>query len=190
MLLVNTKNRSMKNLKGFTSYLNFNDPKTFKKIFLKYHLPLCLFAHSYLKDMQLSEDIVQETFSRFWNDKVNIRSEATLKSFLYLCVKNNCLNYLKMEARRNKKLENYSYLESNSLYEYNVMEAELYSKMNQFINELPPKSKNIMLLALREHSNSEIAEEMNISENTVKVHKNRAYKVLRKKLKHFFSIVM
>ena len=176
----------MKNLKRFTNYLNFNDPKVFKKVFLEYHKPLCVFAYSYLKDRQLSEDIVQETFGKLWGSKVNMKSKKSLKSFLFVCVKNNCLNYRKKESRKNKIFEDYGFMESNSIFEYNTMEADLCAKINQFINELSPQSKRIMMLALREHSNSEIADEMKISENTVKTHKSRAYKVLREKINNLF----
>ena len=42
--------------------------------------------------------------------------------------------------------------------------------------------KKVLLLALQEYSNEQIAEELNIKINTVKTHKSRAYQVLRKKL--------
>jgi RNA polymerase sigma-70 factor (ECF subfamily) len=176
----------MKKLGKLTDRFNFHDPVAFKKVFIKYHKALCLFAYTYVKDLQKSEDIVQETFTKLWNDKVKIKSEATLKSFLYLCVRNNSLNFIKHEARRKKQTEDYHYLESHSLFEFNAMEADLCGKANMFIEELPLQSKKIMLLALEENSNNEIAKKMNISINTVKAQKYRAYRKLKVRIKQLF----
>jgi len=43
-------------------------------------------------------------------------------------------------------------------------------------------SKKVLLLALQDKSNEEIAADLGITINTVKTHKSRAYKVLRGKL--------
>ena len=50
--------------------------------------------------------------------------------------------------------------------------------------------KKVLLLALRENSNEEIAEILNIAINTVKTHKARAYKVLRKNLTDLFLLFL
>ena len=54
------------------------------------------------------------------------------------------------------------------------------------INKLPEMGKKVLLLSLRENSNEEIAEILEIAINTVKTHKSRAYKVLRKNLGELF----
>ena len=51
------------------------------------------------------------------------------------------------------------------------------------IKDLSEKSRDIVIMTLNGSSNIDIAKELNISVNTVKTVKLRAYRVLRKRLK-------
>jgi len=67
-----------------------------------------------------------------------------------------------------------------------VIRMEAYSEIYSEINKLPEMGKKVLLLSLRENSNEEIAKILEIAINTVKTHKARAYKVLRKNLGELF----
>lgn len=49
--------------------LQNNEELGIKRLFDKYYCPLALFAEEYLGDPMLAEDIVQNTFVRFWDKK-------------------------------------------------------------------------------------------------------------------------
>ena len=51
------------------------------------------------------------------------------------------------------------------------------------IDQLPPQTRNVILLNLEGKTSPEVAEELGISVNTVKTIKLRAYRVLRERLK-------
>jgi RNA polymerase sigma-70 factor (ECF subfamily) len=69
-----------------------------------------------------------------------------------------------------------------------VIRKEAYSEIYSEINKLPEMGKKVLLLALRENSNEEIAQILNIAINTVKTHKARAYKILRQNLHDLFLL--
>ena len=166
-----------------TPFFKFNTGKEsdFKRIFEELYPKLCCFADKYLNDPEASEDIVQEFFSDLWSNKSyqNIRN----KTFLYTSIKNKCLNYLKKQARDQKRISDYHYLESESIYTHNMLEEEVHDKVYNAIQSLPEKSREIIYLCMSEMSNKEIQEELAISINTVKTNKKRAYRMLRDMLR-------
>ena len=59
------------------------------------------------------------------------------------------------------------------------------------IDQLPPQTRNVILLNLEGKTNPEVAEELGISVNTVKCLKKSAYETLREALsKNYFVILM
>jgi RNA polymerase sigma-70 factor (ECF subfamily) len=42
--------------------LSLSDDGEFKKLFEDFYIPLCVFAHKYVDDIELSADIVQDCF--------------------------------------------------------------------------------------------------------------------------------
>jgi RNA polymerase sigma-70 factor (ECF subfamily) len=141
-----------------------------------------LFADKYIKDMELSKDLVQDVFIKLWERDVEITSKTTVKSFLYTTVRNASLNYIRQQVLEEKKIRDYTLLESDSLFEYSVIEEDVSYKLYKAVDQLSLRSKEVVMLTVNEYSNPEIAEKMNISINTVKTLKQRSYRKLRRDL--------
>ena len=47
--------------------IQHGNEQAFKSLFDEYYQGLCVFASAYLKDNDLSADVVQEAFVKFWN---------------------------------------------------------------------------------------------------------------------------
>jgi RNA polymerase sigma-70 factor (ECF subfamily) len=158
-----------------------------KEFFLIYFPVLNSFASRYVSDSSVCEDIVQEVFIAFWEKKKSFPNLNSAKAYLYTSVRNSCLDLLKhkkveekfVQIKLNQKEESDSFLEE-------VITKEAHSEIYREINKLPEMGKNVLLLSLREKSNEEISNLLNITINTVKTHKSRAYKVLRHNLKDLF----
>ncbi len=162
------------------------DQINLKDFFYSFYPELISFARKYLP-INISEDIVQDVFIVFWEKKKTFLNLYALKSFFYISARNACLDYLKhdkvakkyMEYRQNKNDFSESFLDE-------VLKVEAYNEIYQEINKLPEMGKKVLLLALKEKSNEEIAKHLNIAINTVRTHKARAYKVLRQNLGDIF----
>jgi RNA polymerase sigma-70 factor (ECF subfamily) len=167
------------------SLYNFKhgDTKVFRELFEEFYPKLCSFAYKYLKDDQTSEDVVQEVFSDFWDRRKTITIKLSVKSFLYTSVKNRCLNRINKDLNEKKRLLDYVTYASDSVDEYNFIEEEVHANLHKAIKNLPEKSQAVVLLSMREMSNVDIQEELNVSVNTVKSNKRRAYKMLREMLR-------
>lgn len=149
----------------------------FKRFFKKYFPLLYLFAKKLTKNESLSKDIVQEAFIKTWRSTNNFENENTLKAYLYLVTKSLCVDYWRKNKLINKEVHE-SYIEETYLDE--IVKQETYHLLNMAIERLPVQQKNIVELTLRGLKNTEIAIDLDISLNTVKTHKQKAYKNIRK----------
>jgi len=152
----------------------------FKQFFESFYPSLCLFANKYLKDSDASSDIVQDAFVSIWDIRKNIQSTESAKAYLYKYVKNRSLNYLRDQKQR--KIINYELLGSEFFFRDNMIEEESYKRIYDSVKNLPPQGQRVIELSLDGFKNHAIAEELNITINTVKTIKQRAFKAMKNEL--------
>ena len=168
----------------------------FRSIFDKYFPSLCVFANRFVNDEDLSKDMVQDVFLKVWNSAAEFESEKSLKVYLYLATKNTCFDFLKKENRKKKRgdlntdLFNDEFLLNDDSVILDIIREETYRQLEEAIELLPEKAKEVVRLNLKSLTNQEIAEELNISINTVKTHKLNAFKKLRELLGHQFVVFL
>ena len=127
--------------------------------------------------------MIQDVFISFWEKRDGFSNDIAIKTYLYTSVRNKCLNHLKHLAVQKKHEQQLIFeLESDYFFKTNVIEEEAFNELYQEINNLPEGSRKVMLLALKGLKNHEIANTLNVSENTVKTQKKIAYSKLRSKL--------
>lgn len=160
----------------------------FNSIFKKLYPSICSFANKYLKDKQGAEDISQEVFIELWKQREKFESIEQVKAFLYLSAKNKCLNVLKHVNVKDKHIQETMAIsgEEDESFEEYVIKTEVNAFINEVIESLPPQRRKIIILSMNGLKNNEIAEELGISVNTVKLQKKIAYE----KLKVAFSKVV
>lgn len=174
----------------FLKKFRTGNQSAFKSLYDKYFEALYLFGLKYVANREVVEDIIQESFVKVWEKRSSFFYEAALKSFLYKTVRNSCLNYLEHQ-KVCKKYENQGAkdLESNEFFLNTLIEEEVNRIISEALQKLPESARLIYLLSLKGLKNSEIAEDLDISINTVKTQKQRANKFLKEKLKDLFSIL-
>ena len=158
------------------------DKRSFQLIFDEMYQRLCAYSSRYLYDDQEVEDLVQDSFITLWNKRGDFDHINAIKSFLYTSVRNKCLNVLKHQTVIKEHESRLIYELENSDSEQAIVAEEYYGRLYSEIKELPEASQKIMVLALRGLKNREIAEELGISENTVKTQKKIAYAKLKERL--------
>jgi len=177
----------LKTLRNTEIKLGNGEKIDLKDFFGVYYPELTSFASRYVVNLTVCEDIVQEVFISFWEKQKNFPNIYAVKAFFYTSTKNSCLDYIKHSKveeryRGRNRMED----ETDESFLEEVIRKEAYSEIYSEINKLPEMGKNVLLLSLRENSNEEIARILDIAINTVKTHKARAYKVLRKNLNELF----
>ena len=71
------------------------DKQSYRLLFNLLYPVMCLFAKKIINDYDDSEDIVQEVFIELWKQRTRFEGIEQIKAFLYLSVKNRCLNFKK-----------------------------------------------------------------------------------------------
>lgn len=161
--------------------------EAFKLFYLDYFPIYVSFALKYLDDKYAAEDLVQDSFASLWEVRKNIDNHIAIKSYLYTTVRNKCLNRLRELAIRNKNVQSEF---TEVFFRDNLIEEETYSIIYRAINELPDRTRQVILYGLSGLKNNEIASQMNITVNTVTTLKKRAYKKLHDKLKNHLALLL
>lgn len=173
--------------KNYVRKLRKGDRKAFQMLYSEMFPKLCAFANKYVKDRDASIDIVQDIFTRMWDNRSDIRCNTSLSSYLFSSVRNSAINYLRKKSHTDKLHQYYSNLNSDSVYDFNRLEQDVYSSVYSYIQSMPQRSREVMLLTLNGFSNPDIEEELGISVNTVKTLKKVAYRKMKEKFKNLLQ---
>ncbi|MDX8339220.1 RNA polymerase sigma factor [Draconibacterium sp. IB214405] len=176
-----------------TSYnLKKGDPSAFKDVFRLLYPRLKGYCKLFVSDDNKIEDLIQETFITLWEKRNSIKTDQSVESYLFVILRNNCLNFL-----RNEKLEKTTFsleLEEISELQYlyqidflgkeeKSMEEQLVESFQVAVEELPDKMKQVFKLCKIEgRKQKEVAEEIGISIKMVEKHVAKAKEQIRKKL--------
>jgi RNA polymerase sigma-70 factor (ECF subfamily) len=167
--------------------LQHDGEKAYQELFLKYYSPLCEYASQYIRDEE-AEDLVQDLMLHIWEARKEIVIETSLKSYLFIAVKNRCLNAVKRKLYHEQVHEQLhdklkDQFEDPDYYLFN----ELSEKIEESVRELPDNyRKTFEMSRFGMLSNARIAEQLNVSIKTVEYHISRSLKMLRTRLKDYF----
>jgi RNA polymerase sigma-70 factor, ECF subfamily len=158
------------------------DERSFTEAFDNYYVGLCYYADKIIHDSDESRSLVQQVFVDLWMKRHKLVIEQSLKAYLFTAVKNYSLDYLKHKLVEAKYLNQKQPLPVT--YDQDLIEeAELNSRINSAIEELPEKCREIFILCrFEELRYSDIALRLGISIKTVEMQMGIALKKLRAKL--------
>ena len=176
-------------MRDIVAEIRSGDKSSFKELFEDYYPILCVFASKYVKDDELCKDIAQETFLSYWEKRKSFEDIYKVKGYLYMVARNRCLIYLKREQVNQAYLDSAS-RESESYFEDNVIEQEMFMLVHKAIEVLPPQMRTIIHYAMDGLKNPQIALEMGIAEGTVHSLKKTAYRKLREQLQEHFYLLL
>jgi RNA polymerase sigma-70 factor (ECF subfamily) len=157
----------------------------FRRFFDRYKSKVFHFAFKFLTDEELSKEVVQLVFVKFWENRSKIEIHSSIDTFLYVLAKNTCLDLLRKIARDRKLADHFinNHQEQAFYSENTVLYNELFTLTEDVIDQLPAKQKRVYQMAKWEKmSYDEIAEAMQISRNTVKTQLKLANAFVKKNL--------
>jgi len=161
---------------------NICDGKFFKTIFDLYAKDLKRFLYFKTQDMDLAEDILQDSFVKLW-ENCNKVDQTKAKSYLFTVAKNMFLNIKKHEkvVRNHQKLH---VAKSNKeTPEFILLEQEFLVKIEKAISDLPEKQRTVFLMnRIEKKKYREIAEMLDISVKTVEKRMHFALKAMKEKI--------
>ncbi|RHR76081.1 RNA polymerase sigma-70 factor [Odoribacter sp. AF15-53] len=164
------------------------EKEAFQLLYSSYYETLVLFANQIIDDSQAAEDIVQDCLVKFWISKRYRTLESGLDKYIFQAVKFSSLNYVRGDRRKKNLHENVireMMSEEDLPEEENVEILEMVYKV---IDLLPEERRHIFLMVFVDGmSYQEVADQLQISKNTVKTQLSRSLKFLRDTLKDRYN---
>lgn len=148
------------------------------------------FALKITKDEIIAEDIVQDVFVKLWEKRETIQG-LNIEGYLFRLVRNKCLDHIKyIKVISGKEIDLDNFCKFEELYRvdfisdepYLLIQEELKSEIQQTIDSLPPRCKEVFVLSRQDGlKNREIAEKLQINIKNVERHLSRATKTFKEK---------
>ncbi|MFD2554107.1 RNA polymerase sigma-70 factor [Sphingobacterium tabacisoli] len=164
------------------------DEAAFNVIYQRYMPLLYIYGCKIVPDTDEVKDILQEVFTSIWS-KRNLRINTSFSAYIYTSVRYKLFDYIDKKKIRNGYAASLQQFmeEGECVTDNQILENELRKQIEQEINNLPPKMREVFVLS-REANQSyeEIANQLDISHNTVRKQISNALKIIRSKFNMFF----
>lgn len=164
--------------------------KAFETMYNRHFHAFYVVAFHFLHRQDDAQQVVQEAFIKLWEGDVNLESEAEVKNYLFIVIRNRCLNLLRdrkkmsaMTAEPDHLLASINYRLLSETGEDVMLFHELSEKIQTSISNLPPQCREVFSLSRFEDlTNKEIADKLAISVKAVEANITRALRKLREDL--------
>ena len=177
-----------------------NDKKSdFSRVYSIYFPKLVRFAREFVLSTEDAENIIQDIFIYLWEHQEILGSLSNLNAFLFVLVKNRCIDFIRQKKLVERKREEFEMVMDKELqlkmyalqqFDENALSADdIEVILNNAINSLPEKCREVFILSRMEGLKyREIAERLNISTKTVENQIITALKKLRVELKDYIPL--
>jgi RNA polymerase sigma-70 factor, ECF subfamily len=165
--------------------LRKGDKQAFELIFNEYKEKLYYFSLGYLHSAPETEEVIQNVFISLWENRDDLKEEATLKNFLYKMTVNQIFNYFKHQAVRQKYLNHVSLMQSleDDHSQQSIFYNDLKEIIDNLIEDMPIRQQVIFKLSRQEGlSHNEIAVRLGLSVRSVENQIYRAIKYIKENL--------
>lgn len=163
--------------------------KVFESLYREYYQKVYAFLYRLCADMDLAEDLTQETFLQAYKAFHKFRGECEVFTWLAAIGKHTYFKYLKKKKLHlnaaNLELVAQSYLQNEDSPEEHVQKKDVEKAVRKVVENIPQKYRDVVLLRIyAELPFSQIAQSLKISESSAKVIYFRAKKMLMEVLRH------
>ena len=177
-----------------------NDKKSdFSRVYSIYFPKLVRFAREFVLSTEDAENIIQDIFIYLWEHQEILGSLSNLNAFLFVLVKNRCIDFIRQKKLVERKREEFEMVMDKELqlkmyalqqFDENALSADdIEVILINAINSLPEKCREVFILSRMEGLKyREIAERLNISTKTVENQIITALKKLRVELKDYLPL--
>jgi len=153
----------------------------FEILFKLYYSSLCQQAFFITKDKMVAEEIVSDILLKVWRKRDSINIHTTVRGYFFLATRNAALNHLK--ARKPIAIDvdvlNFSLPSDECSPLEEIISQEALKEWEQKISQLPEQRQKVFRMnKLEGRKYKEIAQELSLSENTVRNHVQLALQTL------------
>ncbi|RDC58586.1 HTH domain-containing protein [Pedobacter chinensis] len=164
--------------------------KAFQLVFDAYWETLYKQACKKIYSDDIAQDLVQDVFISLWDKIELLDAEKSVLAYLYAILRNKILKLYEKDEVRLRYAINVTAKEiSSDIHSQNILlEKELKRIIDLEIERMPPRMREIYILKKEDDlSIKEIADDLSLSEQTIKNQLQSAYSRLRMRVKDYDS---
>lgn len=165
----------------------------FDHIYVTYYPRMIRFARAYVVFDDDAENIVQDVFLLLWEKREVLDLNVSLVPYLFTLVKNKCLDFIRHKTVSDEYAKEFQ-AKQLALEQLNYTfssEEDIEQIVATAMNKLPERCREIFIKSRVEGKKyKEIADELNISVNTVENQISIALKRLRVELKDYIPLLL
>ena len=168
------------------------DESAFRLVFDLYSGKLFNFSYRFLKDKEPCHEVVQEVFLSLWLNRAKLDPQFPVAPYLYTITKRLTLNVIRQVASSQCAVEKMwlNMQKVSNETEELILLDDLERFAASVLSQLPKQQQLVYRMSRHDDlTYDEIAQELNISRNTVKNHLVAALKTLRTHLFKVFSFI-
>lgn len=172
--------------KSLIDSLHKGSETAFHEIFTAYYAPLCEYASLYVSDGD-AEEVVQAFMVHLWEGRENLCVENSLKSYLFVAVRNRCFNAIR-DKRYKQAFQQFVYDRLKDRFDNpdSLFLSDMKARIMEAVRELPDNYRQAFEMSRGGNiTNKEIAEKLGVSVKTVEYYITQSLKILRVKLKDY-----
>jgi RNA polymerase sigma-70 factor (family 1) len=169
------------------------DEEAFETIFHAHNRTLYPFILSVVKNEADAKEIIQEVFLKLWLKRESLTTIDNPGGWLYTVAANTAYAYLRREARYATRLQTAAGFPGASLDDIHEQfdTKEMKAMIAEAVVKLPARRRQVFEMSRYEgRSRREIAEELGISENTVRNHLAEAVSSIQDYIKKHGSVYL
>jgi RNA polymerase sigma-70 factor, ECF subfamily len=163
--------------KSLSDYFDEENEQILEKIMIDYGNELTFLAYSYVKNIEVAKDIVQNVFITAFTQLKTFRGDSSVKTWLYRITINKCKDHLKSSLFKRIVLFGTSVEGKQTVASSDdiLLEKELAQSIKKAVFNLKLKYREVILMMYyQDLTTSEIAAILNLPESTVRTRIRRA----------------
>lgn len=149
---------------------------------------LFYYAMSLLQKKELAEEVISDVFFEIWRTRTTLEKIENIKAYLLTLTHNKAISYLRKEGfDKICSIEDIQdiHLPTFQSADCSIISQEEMTRINKAIQGLPPKCKQVFILAKIEGlAYKEIAQMLQISVKTINIHIAKALALISSELKN------
>lgn len=172
-----------------STLIRIDDEEDFERVFRQYHVSLCRYACTMLKDAAAAEEVVQDVFLKIWEKRGSLEFTVSVKSYLYRAVHNSCLNQAGKKKKEVSMEDAPLKIVHHAAPVEDMQSRELEKAIARALDQLPEQCRRVFELSrFGNMKYREIADTLGISVKTVENQMGKALRILREQLAGYIAI--
>ena len=169
---------------------NENSKNAYSILYLRFYPALKAYASLFLAPSE-TDDTVQSVLLDLWKKRASIQITSSFASYLFLSVRNRCLDTIRREAFRSRALSDLKLSLLDERVDFNLHSvSEIKMLIRQALEEMAPEVRQTFEMSRFEgRTYKEIADEMGVSVKTVEYRISQALKKLKASLSDYLPVI-